>query len=95
MTSSWFFLSTLNYDARSTTHQTKIYVTLTNLWMIIYTAPMNTTLHAAAVAARSVSTTRLIRLSKLSAVTFYFTVSVLPSGITEVNTHIFRRIPFA
>ena len=26
MTSSWFFLSTLNYDARSTTHQ--IYLTV-------------------------------------------------------------------
>ena len=24
MTSSWFFLSTLNYEARSTTHQTNI-----------------------------------------------------------------------
>ena len=24
MTSSWFFLSTLNYDARSTTHQTQL-----------------------------------------------------------------------
>ena len=29
MTSSWFFLSTLNYDARSTTHQ--IYTGLTKL----------------------------------------------------------------
>ena len=26
MTSSWFFLSTLNYDARSTTHQRKTYL---------------------------------------------------------------------
>jgi len=26
VTSSWFFLSTLNYDARSTTHQTEGYV---------------------------------------------------------------------
>ena len=26
MTSSWFFLSTQNYDARSTTHQIKIYI---------------------------------------------------------------------
>ena len=25
VTSSWFFLSTLNYDARSTTHQIKTY----------------------------------------------------------------------
>jgi len=24
VTSSWFFLSTLNYDARSTTHQKKL-----------------------------------------------------------------------
>ena len=24
MTSSWFFLSTLNYDARSTTHQRQV-----------------------------------------------------------------------
>ena len=30
MTSSWFFLSTLNYDARSTTHQSKfVYNTAT------------------------------------------------------------------
>ena len=25
MTSSWFFLSTLNYDARSTTHQIEVF----------------------------------------------------------------------
>ena len=30
MTSSWFFLSTLNYDARSTTHQNK-YMLIGNL----------------------------------------------------------------
>ena len=29
MTSSWFFLSTLNYDARSATHQILFYVVLT------------------------------------------------------------------
>ena len=29
MTSSWFFLSTLNYDARSTTHQIHLVVCLT------------------------------------------------------------------
>ena len=28
MTSSWFFLSTLNYDARSTTHQLYLYLYL-------------------------------------------------------------------
>ena len=26
MTSSWFFLSALNYDARSTTHQMQIFI---------------------------------------------------------------------
>ena len=31
MTSSWFFLSTLNYDARSTTHQMKRNVSSRNL----------------------------------------------------------------
>jgi hypothetical protein len=30
VTSSWFFLSTLNYDARSTTHQ--IYICLCTCW---------------------------------------------------------------
>jgi len=26
VTSSWFFLSTLNYDARSTTHQISVFI---------------------------------------------------------------------
>ena len=32
MTSSWFFLSTLNYDARSTTHQIICIQDLMGLW---------------------------------------------------------------
>jgi len=31
VTSSWFFLSTLNYDARSTTHQNSVTVQAVNV----------------------------------------------------------------
>jgi len=43
--------------------------------MIIYTAPMNTILHVAAVVAKSMSTTRPIQLSKL--LMLYFTLLFL------------------
>ena len=34
MTSSWFFLSTLNYDARSTTHQIYCIIVNTTEWLV-------------------------------------------------------------
>ena len=42
MTSSWFFLSTLNYDARSTTHLMDIRSVQTNVYLFLLTNDRNT-----------------------------------------------------
>jgi len=43
VTSSWFFLSTLNYDARSTTHQINIFLTNISNFIITGAVLVNNT----------------------------------------------------